>query len=199
MPAISNDKKPEVKKVKTPEEKNKQDLLLSIIVLSLGIVLIIISLMDINIFPALVNYILAAVILIGGGLYAYKNSQPAKTETPQQLIAQPVATLQKQLSGHMNVHQLNQYVATLVQRGKKDVEIKDMCKRAGWTDQEITDALSKAKSSSKEDRQKQLETYIATQIKSGKKPSDVQDTLIKAGWKKDLIEPLIKKMSPVKK
>ncbi len=176
-----------------------KDIILGGALLVLGIFILILGLAGTSLFPKTLEIILAVLILGGGiGYSLYRYKHPPLTEE-HQLVTSPISTIQQQLSEHKNVYQLNQYVSTLLQRGKKEQEIKNLCKTAGWSEKEVSDALDRARKTTKADPYKQIEDYITLQLAKGTSPENIQVTLQKAGWKKEVIDTLIKKNSQKKK
>lgn len=193
----------ELDKSKNNKEKKlldpiMRDMIIGASIAIIGLIIFAIGLFGINIFPPILNYILGIIILICGAGYAYYRHQNPPLTQEQQLVTAPITVLQQQLSDHKNQYQLNQYVATLLHRGKKEQEIKNLCKTAGWNEKEIKEAFEKSQKD-KKDPNKQIEEYIKIQLAKGRPLNEIQTTLQKAGWKKEIIETLIKKNLPNKK
>ncbi len=183
------------KKFDLNSRKMKQDMMLSLVSLIIGIILLVLSFSLLPSIAGIIDIILAIIIVLGGIAYMYsriKKPQVIDAQKPT-FAATPLTNLQEQLSDHKNVHQLNDYVLASLQRGKKEQDIKNACIKAGWTAQEIDKAFAKARSMSRGEKYEQVEKYIDAQLKQGKKISQVKETLLKAGWKKEVLDMVMKK------
>ncbi len=140
-------------------------------------------------------------IIVGGAYYLMKRKKKPddkKPLTPTQIrtIEQPAVTQQqlKQTRQENDIKQLQDYITRSLKQGKKLQDIKDLCKKAGWNDQEINQCLGSAQQVVKKNPEQSLqdlENYAIVSFKKGLQDRDIRKKLLGAGWKSQLVDKAI--------